>query len=108
MVDIVEDRFGPPWIMVNPHKNGTPSRGCIIRNNIAATIIATGDTVEDHNYRLTGSDQLFVNPDAFDYHLRSDAAAVIDQGSSELAPGEDLDRVLRPGGQSVDIGAYEY
>ncbi len=108
VVDRVEDSIGPPWVRVNPHKDGTPSRGCVIRNNIAASIIATGDTVEDHNYLLTASDQLFVDPAAFDYHLRSDAAAVIDQGSSDLAPGEDLDRVLRPNGPSVDIGAYEF
>ncbi len=99
---------GPPWIMINPHKDGTPSQGCLIRNNIAATLTATGDTVEDHNHLLLPSDDLFENPAILNYHLRHDATAVIDQGSSDLAPNIDLDGAARPSGAGVDIGCYEF
>lgn len=108
VADINSASPGPPWIRVNPHKDGTPSRGCVIRNNIAPTIVATGDTVEDHNHLLTASDNLFENPDVFDYHLRSNATEVIDQGSSESAPDIDLDGVERPRGSGIDLGCYEY
>lgn len=108
VVDINNTSPGPPWIMINPHKDGTPSQGCLIRNNIAAQYIITGDTVADHNFELKDTDNLFVDPAAFDYHLRSDAAAVIDQGSSKSAPDTDLEGVARPQGSAVDIGCYEY
>ena len=108
VIDRDANTTGTPWIMVNPHKNGTPSRGCVIRNNISPSFTVTGDTLADHNYELQSTDNLFVDPTAFDYHLRSDAAAVIDQGSSELAPALDLDGISRPRGSAVDIGCYEY
>jgi len=40
--------------------DGTPSQGCLIRNNIAATITATGDTIQGHNYLLKSTDTLFM------------------------------------------------
>lgn len=41
-----------------------------------------------------------------DFHLRADSPA-IDQGSSTLAPAEDMDGTPRPFGPAVDIGADE-
>jgi hypothetical protein len=109
VVDINNTSPGPPWIMVSPHKNGTPSQGCVIRNNIAATITATGNTVEDHNHLLTAEDHLFIDPDRFDYHLRAENhSPVIDQGSDDSAPFNDRDGATRPKGKGVDIGCYEY
>jgi hypothetical protein len=60
----------PPWILVNPHKNGTPSQDCLTRNSIATTVTATGDTIADYNLLLTNADSLFINPAQFDFHLR--------------------------------------
>jgi hypothetical protein len=107
VVDQNDTSPGPPWILVNPHKDGTPSRGCLIRNNIAATITATGDTVADHNLLLTDRNTLFVDPALFDFHLRPDAVEAIDTGSDLLAPVIDLDGVARPRGGGVDLGCYE-
>jgi parallel beta-helix repeat protein len=108
VADLNDASPGPPWIMVNPHKDGTPSRGCVIRNNIAATITATGDTAADHNLLLTDRNALFINPALFDFHLRPDAQDAIDTGSNLLAPAIDLDGVTRPQGAGVDLGCYEY
>lgn len=108
VVDLNNERPGPPWIAINPHKDGTASQNCLIRNNIAATITATGDTIEDHNYRLAEGDNLFVAPEAFDFHLRDTATAVIDAGRAEQAPTIDLDGLLRPRGDGIDLGCYEF
>lgn len=107
VVDINDVSPGPPWILVNPHKDGTPSRGCVVRNNLAAIITITGDTVEDHNLIVTDPAALFANPADFDFHLRSDATSAIDMGASLLAPSIDLDGVTRPRGNGIDIGCYE-
>lgn len=98
---------GPPWIMVNDHKDGTPSSGCLIRNNIAATFTTSGDTIEDHNYRLDSAEEIFVDPQNGNYHLHDDATAVIDSGSAEQAPAMDMDGTTRPQGVGVDPGCYE-
>jgi parallel beta-helix repeat protein len=108
VVDQNDASPGPPWILVNPHKDGTPSRGCVIRNNLAATITATGDTVADHNLLLTDRNALFVDPARFDFHLRPDALSAIDTGSSLLAPATDLDGETRPRGSGIDLGCDEY
>jgi hypothetical protein len=99
---------GPPWIMFHDHKDGTPSSGCLIRNNIAATISTSGDTAADHNYRLQDGDTLFQDPANGDYHLRADAGGVIDAGSADQAPTTDKDDTSRPQGAGFDLGCYEY
>jgi hypothetical protein len=51
--------------------------------------------------------QLFVNTAMNDYHLKTGAPA-IDKGTSADAPSKDIEGNLRPQGNAVDIGAYEY
>ncbi len=108
VVDQNDASPGPPWILVNPHKDGTPSRGCVIRNNLAAAITATGDTVNDHNLLITDKNTIFVDPARFDFHLRPDAHEAIDTGTDLLAPSVDLDGESRPKGSGIDLGCYEY
>lgn len=100
-----------PWIMVNDHKNGTPSSGVIVRNNIATDYSITGGVTEDHNIEITMSNAspYFLNPSGGigDYHLNS-TSPVIDAGSGDEAPTIDKDGVIRPQGSGWDLGAYEY
>lgn len=61
---------------------------------------------------ITGSDYvagspLFENAETADFHLTGLSPA-IDRGTSADAPLSDYDRVARPKGVSVDIGAFEY
>jgi len=110
VIDNVSGQPGPPWIMVNPHKNGQVSQNVTIRNNLSTAYDLKGtNIVQDHNVTLTSSSlaTYFVNPAAFDLHLRAGSPA-IDTGSSSLAPALDHDQVSRPQGAQFDIGAYEF
>ncbi|MCP4679233.1 MAG: hypothetical protein GY854_27850 [Deltaproteobacteria bacterium] len=109
VIDLNDESPGPPWIRIGSHKNGTQSQDCVVRNNLttALNLDEGQNIVEDHNLIVEDLDALFVDAASFDLHLVASAAA-IDQGSEELAPSADRDGIVRPQGQAVDIGAYEY
>ena len=100
-----------PWIMVTDHKNGTPSSGVIVRNNISTDFSFSGGVTEDHNIEITMNEAstYFADPSGGngDYHLIATSSAV-DAGSSVNAPNIDRDGIARPQGNGFDIGAYEY
>jgi parallel beta-helix repeat protein len=100
---------GPPWISVDDHKDGTPPQGCVVRNNLT-TDLANSDQVEEQGNITFSMDEAatyFVDVAAFDLHLRDDAPA-IDAGTTEGAPDLDHDRIPRPQGDGVDVGAFEW
>jgi len=109
VVDINQESPGPAWIMIDDHKNGTPSENCLIRNNLATKINAGEGVTEDHNLVIDfdWAGRYFVDYAGRDLHLAADSPA-IDQGTAELAPSVDHDGVPRPQGAAVDIGAYEW
>ncbi len=108
VVDLNTVDPGPPWIRIGDHKNGTPSTGCIVRNNLTTSLNITGQNVfSDHNIIIKNYDDFFVNYAAGDLHLKNGCAA-IDSGSAYLAPSTDRDGVFRPQGSGIDVGAYEY
>jgi parallel beta-helix repeat protein len=98
---------GPPWIQIGNHKNGTPPVNCVVRNNLAATFNSAAGVRQENNLKIMNPAALFVDPARFDLHLRPGAAA-IDAGSSLDAPALDRDRIPRPQGSGIDIGAYEW
>ena len=98
---------GPPWIRIANHKNGTAPVGCVVRNNLAPTFSSAAGVVEDHNLRISSPTTVFVDPDRFDLHLLPTAPA-IDTGSDIKAPALDRDRIARPQGNGIDVGAYEW
>jgi len=61
----------------------------------------------DAHSRVATPEDLFVDPDAGDYHLEEGCQA-IDAGTSTDAPALDLENHVRPAGAGFDIGAYEY
>lgn len=100
-----------PWIMVHAHKDGRPSTGVIVRNNIATDYSLEGGVTADHNLEITMAQAgaHFVNPagGTGDYHLLATSSAV-DVGSALGAPALDRDGVTRPQGLGWDLGAYEF
>jgi parallel beta-helix repeat protein len=112
VIDVNTEKPGPPWIMVNNHKNGTPSQNVIVRNNLATAFNVKGtNVVQDHNTTLAAGDLVthFVAPTApiWDVRLLKTAPAV-DKGSTEQAPALDADKIPRPQGAGFDLGAYEW
>ncbi|MFW6355188.1 MAG: choice-of-anchor Q domain-containing protein [Spirochaetota bacterium] len=109
VVDLNDERPGPPWIRISAHKDGRPSEDCLIRNNIAATISAGAGVRDDHNYRIPSFEQIdaiFRDPAAGDYSLAEDSPAR-DAGISEEAAFFDILGRPRPRGAGIDLGAYE-
>ncbi len=109
VVDINEVKPGPTWIRIGPHKDGTPSEGCLVRNNITMSLQVDNTVTEDHNLVIDfdWARSYFVDYAGYDLHLTADSPA-IDAGSSLEAPPEDHDGVPRPQGAAVDMGAYEW
>ena len=100
---------GPPWIMVTAHKDGTPSRDTLVRNNLTADLSVSGDTVvADGNLILPGNPEgFFVDLAHLDVHLAAGSPA-IDRGVAGQSPAADADGIARPQGAGVDVGAYEF
>jgi hypothetical protein len=107
VIDVNDTSPGPPWIMVSPHKDGTASSNVLIRNNLATDYSIEGDNLtQDHNTELKDLSSYFVDVAKFDLHLKPGAPA-IDQGGADSAPELDADRIPRPQGAGIDLGAYE-
>ena len=107
VIDRKAGRPGPPWIQVGSHKDGTPSSGCVVRNNLTSSLNVSDAVEADHNLIIKDPKALFVDVAAHDLRLRDDSEA-IDAGSPELAPSQDAAGTSRPQGRGIDIGAYEF
>ncbi len=108
VVDPNEERPGPPWIRIGPHKNGTASEECTVRNNLASAlnIDRNKGITTDHNLIVEDPVSFFADLSALDLRPTLNSGA-IDAGSSDLAPETDIVDTSRPQGGGVDVGAYE-
>ncbi|MHB8901751.1 MAG: right-handed parallel beta-helix repeat-containing protein, partial [Thermoguttaceae bacterium] len=80
VLEALPGRPGPPWVRIGSHKNGTPSSGCIVRNNLSSALSVAEGVVADHNLLIKDAAALFVDPGAFDLRLKAGSEA-IDAGS---------------------------
>ena len=109
VLDLNSTDPGPPWIMVTAHKDGTPSRDTLVRNNLTTALSVSGDAVVADGNLLLAADPagFFVDQAHLDVRLAAGSPA-IDRGIANQAPATDADGVARPQGGGVDVGAYEF
>ncbi|MCB0688863.1 MAG: right-handed parallel beta-helix repeat-containing protein [Saprospiraceae bacterium] len=99
---------GASWIRIDNHKDGRPSTGCQVVNNVANNLIVDADT--SHNQILLTYEDYqdnFVNYQQNDFHL-IESSILIDQGDGSIGSSSDHDGVARPQGDQIDIGAFEF
>jgi hypothetical protein len=109
VLDPNDRRPGPAAVRIGKHKNGTPSSGCTVRNNLATAIhVQPGEEMTvDHNLIVDEPASFFVDFAGRDFRLKKGSPA-LDAGSPDLAPETDMLGTTRPQGRAVDLGAYEY
>jgi hypothetical protein len=118
VIDQVPGNNTCPWIVINPHKDGTESENCIIANNIVSySIGANGINVRESNNYIFGRNhyqeiyQFFIDPDNYDFHLLvndSTKSNIIDKGV--IFPGlfsAEIDKDQNSRNSPPDLGAYE-
>jgi parallel beta-helix repeat protein len=118
VIDQIPGNDTSPWILVNPHKDGTASENCIVANNIvSAAVTVEGNEVEAYNNFIIGRNTydrvylFFLDPDNQDMHLLlndATAANIIDKGAvfpDLISTKIDRDRKQRT--SPPDLGAYE-
>lgn len=96
-----------PWIMLDAHKNGTPSVGGIIRNNISYIVNPGAGTTSDHNLIVNDASlaTVFVDSTNLNFKLKAGSPA-IDAGTTLTAPAFDL--LGLPRSTPIDLGAYDF
>ncbi|MFD3482863.1 choice-of-anchor Q domain-containing protein [Streptomyces sp. NPDC058665] len=95
-------------IRLTNQKDGTPSSGDIIRNNLARTFNTGAAVNTQHSNNITVGTEYatyFLNHQAGDLHLKQGSPAV-NGGTDRNAPTVDADRRQRSA--PFDVGAYEF
>ncbi len=107
VVDLNATAPGPAWLLVRADKDDVPSENTVVRNNLAATISVSGINMSnDSNVEFANPAQYFVDP-PLDVHLL-EAGPGVNNGSAIEPPALDAERIARPQGPGIDLGAYEW
>lgn len=99
-----------PWIRIGAHKDGRPSQGGVIANNMAMQFTIKVDPAKpilnSKNLVIAAPLRVLESPQTGDYRPRRDGSA-IDSADVKLAPRADLTGVARPNPSRPDLGAIE-
>lgn len=110
VLDVTPDiEPGASWIRIGPHKDGTPSTGNTIANNVSNRFVIDGGEMFNNGSLLDYDDydNNFMDYDNYDFRLKPESL-LIDAGVQECAPAFDKDGNPRPQGAAPDLGAYEF
>lgn len=109
VVNIKGQAVSYPWIKVNSHKNGSPSRDVIQANNIAMSFSiqsnTTNKTISDNSV-IKYPAKVLQDVTKFNYRPKADSG-LVDTGDATYAPKTDIVNNKRPSGKAPDRGAYE-
>ncbi len=105
IVDADDDARKGPRISVGDHKQGTPSRGMLVRNNLSEIKNTSAGVAADHNMPVTDKKAHFVDHGRHNFELKK-ASRARSAGLGTGAPGVDLQGRQRTG--AVDLGAFQY
>ncbi len=88
------------------------SSGAVVQNNIVylssvANYSDGGGASTTHDHELEGTDPVFVNAGAADFHIQTSSPAK-NAGVTLAGVPTDFDGIARPQGAAYDIGAYEF
>lgn len=112
VVSTFGDSTGSPWIMVSPHKNGTPSRRVVLANNLAMSynllppFKSQFNPILNANMLIRHPFGIFKDPKRMDFRLKSTSSAK-GAGRTELSTPLDITGRQRPLNQQPDVGAYQ-
>ena len=101
--------YGVQGTGLNPNQDGTVSSG-EVRNNIvygSTANIGTFSGLMASNNIVDGTNPLFVNVGASNFHLQASSPA-INTGITISQVTTDFDGLSRPQGSAYDIGAFEF
>jgi parallel beta-helix repeat protein len=104
--------IGPPWINISPRKDGTPSVGNLVRNNLTTALaLESSALTRDHNVVDRYAEDFLEDCLHHDFRPKpgftKNGVAIIDVGSPSEAPPVDFNGLARPQGNGIDIGACE-
>jgi Right handed beta helix region len=107
LIDPIAASPGPAWIKFANQKT-RKSYNNVVANNLAPAFdLAKKGVLGISNMRIGDPDDLFVDPEAYDFRLKADSPA-INAGMEGLGVTEDYYGTARPSGGRTDIGATEY
>lgn len=93
-----------PWLGIFNHKNGQPSSGNIVQNNLVSDIESTVGSTFSHNLVTGDYTNNFIDYSDYDFHLKTTSPAV-DAGTSSYTVDTDIEGQFRVA--PYDIGADE-
>lgn len=109
VIDLTPDITpGASWIRIDDHKNGAPSTGCVVANNVANQFVVDGEQLNNIVLNTYSEyEDNFTDYENFDFYP-TPTSILIDAGDIDYATLFDIVNNDRFADDSPDVGAYEF